>query len=232
VSLEGDGQGRNAGIDKQQDSGDISDANVDKSGGDHEGLQQALENLLRARDSPFDKPKHDADGVSSNVTRDEAKAISCESRAASNESVFSNSSSESRGKAEKAMHMMKSQRRREEMHVDAAIERCGGDKEGVYQMAMQFLQDDFPSKVASLRQAVEMGDSQAATEIAASMIDLAEAIGAVSLLERLEPLASVKSAAARSQSSISRSQSFDNKVDLIDVEIERVGRFWRNFDPT
>jgi len=103
---------------------DISDANVDKSGGDHEGLQQALENLLRARDSPFDKPKHDADGVSSNVTRDEAKAISCDSRAASNESVFSNSSSESRGKAEKAMHMMKSQRRREEMHVDAAIERC------------------------------------------------------------------------------------------------------------
>jgi len=63
-------------------------------------------------------------------------------------------------------------------------------------------------------------------------IDLAEAIGAVSLLERLEPLASFKPAAARSQGNDSRSQSFDSKVDLIDVEIDRVERFWRNYDPT
>lgn len=148
---------------------DISGTNIGKRGGDHEGQQQTVESLLLLRRS-FDKPKHDAEEVSRNVASDEARTTSCESRTSSNDSVLSSCSSESRAKAEKTLNKIKIQRRREEMHVDAAIERCGGDKEGVYQMAIQFLQEDFPSKVASLRRAVEMNDLQAAAEIAASMV--------------------------------------------------------------
>ena len=148
---------------------DISGTDIEKRGGDQEGPQQTIENLLLLRRSSSDKPKHDAEEVSRNVAC-EARTTSCESRTASNESVLSNCSSESRAMAEKTLNKIKIKRRREEMHVDAAIERCGGDKEGVYQMAIQFLQDDFPSKVASLRRTVEMNDLQAAAVIAASMV--------------------------------------------------------------
>lgn len=127
-------------------------------------------------------------------------------------------------KLERARSISKQNRRRELEFAEAAIARQGGDWEMVADMARQFIEMDLPTGVFDLQELLAAGSRLEAANTAGDMLDAAESIGAISLIERLEPLSSTKQPMTEAE--------VTKQIGFLRVELERLARFWRNYQPS